>query len=180
MNEYLLIIITSAAVYIFIILFLRLFGKKELAQLSVFDLVFVLLISNAVQNAMVGENSTLWGGLTAAGTLFIINYIIKLILYFFPKLGTIVQGKEILLVYKGQIKNENLRKTRITIDELKEAMREHGVSEIRKIDLAVLEVDGNISIISDEFKKQTLHPIHRHKHLRKFQRNLFHNKSNSR
>ena len=171
MNEYLLIVISSAVVYIFIILFLRLFGKKELAQLSVVDLVFVLLISNAVQNAMVGENTTLWGGLTAAGTLFILNYALKLIMYFFPKLEKIVQGKDVLLVYKGKIKDENMRKTRITIEELEEAMREHGVSEIRKIDLAVLEVDGNISMISDDFKKQTSYTVHRRRHPRKFQRN---------
>lgn len=171
MNEYLLIVISSAAVYVFIILFLRLFGKKELAQLSVFDLVFVLLISNAVQNAMVGENTTLWGGLTAAGTLFIINYGIKLLLFYFPKLGNIVQGKEVLLVYKGKIKNENLRRTRITIEELEEAVREHGISEIRKVDLAMLEVDGNISVLSDEFKKQSVHAIKMRKRPRKFQRN---------
>lgn len=171
MKDYLLIVGSTAVIYIFIILFLRLFGKKELAQLSVFDLVFVLLISNAVQNAMVGDNTTLWGGLTAAATLFLLNYGIKYLLYNFPKLGYVVQGKEVLLVYKGKIKNDNLRKTRITLEELEEAMREHGVSEIRKVDLAMLEVDGNISILSDEFKKRTIHAISRHRRPKKFQRN---------
>jgi len=171
MKDYLLIVGSTAVIYVFIILFLRLFGKKELAQLSVFDLVFVLLISNAVQNAMVGDNTTLWGGLTAAATLFILNYGIKYLLYSFPKLGYIVQGKEVLLVYKGKIKNDNLRKTRITVEELEEAMREHGVSEIRKVDLAMLEVDGNISILSDEFKKHTIHAVSRHRRPKKFQRN---------
>lgn len=171
MKDYLLIVGSTAVIYIFIILFLRLFGKKELAQLSVFDLVFVLLISNAVQNAMVGDNTTLWGGLTAAGTLFLLNYGIKYLLYNFPKLGYVVQGKEVLLVYKGKIKNDNLRKTRLTVEELEEAMREHGVSEIRKVDLAMLEVDGNISILSDEFKKRTTHSISRHRRPKKFQRN---------
>lgn len=171
MKEYLLIAVSSAAVYIFIILFLRLFGKKELAQLSVFDLVFVLLISNAVQNAMVGENTSLWGGLTAAGTLFILNYGIKLLLYYFPRLGNIVQGKEVLLVYKGKIKIENLRRTRITIEELEEAIREHGISEIRKADMVMLEVDGNISVISEEFTKRTVHTFTRRRRTKKFQRN---------
>lgn len=171
MSEYLIIALSSASVYIFIIVFLRIFGKKELAQLSVFDLVFVLLISNAVQNAMVGENTTLWGGLTAAGTLFIINYGIKLLLYFFPKLGSIVQGKEVLLIYKGKVKQENLRKTRITLNELKEAIREHGISEFRMVDMAMLEVDGNISVLSNEFKKRSVHSFTRHRRPRKFQRN---------
>ena len=171
MNEYLVIVISSAAIYIFIIVFLRLFGKKELAQLSVFDLVFVLLISNAVQNAMVGSNTTVWGGFTAAGTLFILNFALKLIMYYFPNIGTIVQGKEVMLIYKGTIKTDNLRKTRITREELEEAIREHGIAEIRKVDLAMLEVDGNISVISEEFKKRTVHAISRKRLRRKMQRN---------
>ena len=78
-NNYIRIIFSSVAVYFFIILAIRLFGKKELAQLSVYDLVFILLISNAVQNAMVGPDSTLTGGLVAAGSLFVVNYILKTI-----------------------------------------------------------------------------------------------------
>lgn len=171
MNEYLVIVLSSASIYVFIILFLRLFGKKELAQLSVFDLVFVLLISNSVQNAMVGDNTTVWGGITAAGTLFILNYGIKFLFYYVPKFGNIVQGREVLLVYKGKVKNDNLRKTRITNAELEEAIREHGISEIRKVDMAMLEVDGNISVLSDEFKKRTVHVFTRHRRPRKFQRN---------
>lgn len=76
-NIYVQIVLSSAAVYIFVVFAIRLFGKKELSQLSVIDLVFVLLISNSVQNAMVGSDSTLPGGLVAAGTLFIINFALK-------------------------------------------------------------------------------------------------------
>ena len=96
---YLKIALSSSAVYLFIIVAIRLFGKKELAQLSIIDLVFILLISNAVQNAMVGSDSTLSGGLVAASTLFIINYLFKFLLYRFPKLGNYVQGNEMLLIY---------------------------------------------------------------------------------
>jgi len=153
---YLKIAFSSSAVYLFIIIAIRLFGKKELAQLSIIDLVFILLISNAVQNAMVGSDSSLAGGLVAASTLFIINYLFKYILYRFPKLGNIVQGAEILLIYKGQINQTNMIKARITYEELLEAVREHGVSEIREVDLAVLEIDGNISIISNDYKHRTV------------------------
>ena len=153
---YFKIILSSSAVYLFIIIAIRLFGKKELAQLSIIDLVFILLISNAVQNAMVGSDSSLPGGLVAATTLFIINYLFKFLLYRFPKLGNYVQGIEMLLIYKGQLNKANMDKARITPEELLEAVREHGVAEIRDVDLAVLEIDGNISIISNDFKLRTI------------------------
>lgn len=154
-SGYIKIIISSVTVYIFIVVAIRLFGKKELAQLSVIDLVFILLISNAVQNAMVGSDSTLSGGLIAAGSLFIVNYILKFIIYKFPQFSKLVQGEPIMLVYNGKLKSSNLSKSKITIDELLEAIREHGVENIEYVNLAILEVDGNISILSDEFKHKT-------------------------
>lgn len=157
LNGYLKIAMSSAAVYLFVIVAIRLFGKKEIAQLSIIDLVFILLISNSVQNAMVGSDSSLSGGLVAASTLFIINYLFKYVLYRFPKLEIFTEGQEIVLIYKGQLNTSNLSKVRITQHELFEVMREHGVAEIRDIDLAVLEMDGNISIISNEFQKRSVH-----------------------
>lgn len=155
LSGYLKIALSSLAVYVFIIVAIRLFGKKELAQLSIIDLVFILLISNAVQNAMVGSDSSLVGGLVAASTLFMVNYLFKYLLYRFPKLGIAVQGVELMLIYKGQLNVSNMNKARITREEILEAVREHGVSEIREVDLAVLETDGNISIISNEYKTRT-------------------------
>jgi len=147
---------SCAVIYLFIIISIRLFGKKELAQLSVFDLVFILLISNAVQNAMVGSDSSLTGGIVAAASLFLLNYIIKYLMYKFPKLGGIVQGHALLLIYKGTLNQANMNKAKITLEEMKEAIREHGVSEIADVDLAILEVDGNISILSKEFTHKTI------------------------
>src|SRR5260221_4617730 len=92
MNEYLNIAFRSVAVYLFIILAIRLFGKKELAQLSVIDLVFILLISNAVQNAMVGPSTSLSGGLIAAATLFAVNYVLKIFLFRSKSLTKLLQG----------------------------------------------------------------------------------------
>jgi uncharacterized membrane protein YcaP (DUF421 family) len=153
---YLKIAGSCIVIYLFIIIFIRLFGKKELAQLSVFDLVFILLISNAVQNAMVGSDSSLSGGLVAASSLFILNYVLKYLIYRFPKLGGIIQGHPLLLIYKGEMNYPNLEKAKITTYEIEEAIREHGVSEIAEVDLAVLEVDGNISILSNEFKQKSV------------------------
>lgn len=155
-NNYLRIAGSTLAVYLFIVIAIRLFGKKELAQLSVTDLVFILLISNAVQNAMVGPDATLLGGLVAATTLFIVNYALKYLQYRFPKLRKAVEGDTIMLVYKGKILTSHLEKARITEDELMEAAREHGVSSAKEIDLAILEVDGSISILSDQYRKKSV------------------------
>ena len=168
-NEYLSIVFSSIAVYLFIIVAIRLFGKKELSQLSVIDLVFILLISNAVQNSMVGSNTTLLGGLTAAAALFLVNFILKQAVYFFPKFGRVMEGQEILLVYKGKVNEANMRKARFTLEELMEAVREHGVETITQVDLAILETDGNISVISNEFKHRTVNKRKVHKAIKRNQ-----------
>jgi Predicted membrane protein len=149
------IVFSSFCVYIFIIIAIRVFGKRDLAQLSVVDVVFVLLISNAVQNAMVGSNTTLLGGIVAASTLFVTNALFKSIVRKFPKLNDIIQGHAVMLIYEGKILEDNMRKMGITDDEIIEAMREHGVDVVDKVSLAVLETDGNISIITDDFKTKT-------------------------
>ncbi len=158
-NNYVQIALRCIAVYFFVLIAIRIFGKKELAQLSVIDLVFILLISNSVQNAMVGPDISLWGGLVAALSLFVINYLLKQVLYRSTKANELLQGKAVILVYKGQLNEQACKHAEISIDELLAAIREHGVEEIRHVDLAVLEVDGNISVISDDFKKQSSHAI---------------------
>lgn len=154
-NEYIKIIMSSVVVYLFVIIAIRLFGKKELSQLSVIDLVFVLLISNSVQNAMVGPNSTLMGGLVAASALFVTNSIFKEFLYHFPKFSKLIQGEALLLIYNGKLSQKNIKKAKLTMEEIMESIREHGVSRIEDVDLAVLEVDGNISVLSNDFTNRT-------------------------
>jgi uncharacterized membrane protein YcaP (DUF421 family) len=158
-NPYLHVIISSTVVYIFITLAIRIFGKKELAQLSVIDLVFVLLISNSVQNAMVGSDTSLQGGIIAALTLFIINTAFKYLLYRSKGLTKMLEGEPVILVSEGKVKDKNLRKMRITTDELIEAVHEHGVKSIREVNLAILEVDGKISILSDNYSKRTVKTV---------------------
>jgi uncharacterized membrane protein YcaP (DUF421 family) len=158
-NNYVQVILRSMAVYFFIVIAIRVFGKKELAQLSVIDLVFILLISNAVQNAMVGADTSLPGGLVAAAALFITNYILKRILYKSKNLNNLLEGKAILLIYKGELQEHNLKHAEISLEELEAAVREHGVQDIQKVDLAMLEADGNISVISDDFKERSTKPM---------------------
>ena len=148
MNPYLDIIIRSAAVYFFMLIALRIFGKKELSQLNTADVILILLISNSVQNAMVGSNTSLYGGLAAAAVLFIINYILKKLMYKFPKFSDLMQEKPEVLIHAGKVDFKALSKLNITSDEIQEAMREHGVEHFSDVKLAMLEIDGNISIIS--------------------------------
>ena len=164
-NPYLDIIIRSAAVYFFMVIALRIFGKKELSQLNTADVILILLISNSVQNAMVGNNTTLWGGLAAASVLFFINFILKKLMFKNKKFSDLMQEKPEILVHNGTLDFKILSKLNITSDELKEAMREHGIEYFKDVKLAMLEIDGNISIISGvENLKQT---YHRRKHAHK-------------
>lgn len=159
----------SIVIYIFIILAIRLFGKNELSQLSVVDLVFILLISNSVQNAMVGPDTSLWGGIAAATGLFVINYIFKWMLRVFPGFSSAVQGDVVTLIYQGKVQQENLDKSMISMDELHAAVREHGVETFEEVDLALLEVDGNISVMSKDYHHKTVRKRKGHKVVAKSQ-----------
>jgi len=149
------IALRSVIVYLFVILAIRFFGKKELTQLSIVDLVFILLISNSLQAAMIGNNTTLVGGLVAAASLFVVNWILKNLIYKSKKLSETIQGSPILLIYEGKVFHKHLEKAQISHTELEAAIREHGVKNIEAVDLAILEVDGNISVLSSNFTKKT-------------------------
>lgn len=164
MNPYLDIVIRSVCVYLFMVIALRIFGKKELSQLNTADVILILLISNSVQNAMVGSNSSLTGGIVAALVLFILNFILKRIMYHSKFVKDLIQDKPEILVHNGKIEFKTLAKLGITSEELQEVMREHGVEYYKDIRLAMLEMDGNISILSgSENIKQTHHKRKAHK-----------------
>ena len=167
MNEYLDIILRSTAVYFFMIIALRFFGKKELSQLNTADVILILLISNSVQNAMVGSNTSLYGGIAAATVLFTINFILKKLMFKYKKFGNFMQEKPEILIHNGNLDFKALSKLNISNDELKEAMREHGIEFFKDVKLAMLEIDGNISIISgNQNLKQTHYKRRRiHKNL---------------
>lgn len=163
------IVLRSIVVYLFIVLAIRIFGKKELAQLSVVDLVFILLISNSVQNAMVGEDTSLVGGLVAATALFMVNVILKKLFFKSKKISEFFQGNPLILIYHGKELTNNLKLAQISHDELEAAVREHGVERISQVDLAVLEVDGNISVLSANFRHKTVRRRKAHKAIMKNQ-----------
>ena len=166
MNPYIDITLRSVAVYFFMIIALRIFGKKELSQLNTADVILILLISNSVQNAMVGANTSLYGGIIAAFSLFFINFIFKKVMLKSKFIKELVQDKPEILIHNGKIEFKTLAKLGITSEELEEAMREHGIEYYKDIKLAMFEIDGNISIISgNENLKQTHHKRKAHKTL---------------
>lgn len=152
----------SVAVYLFMIIAIRLSGKKELSQLNTTDVILILLISNAVQNAMVGPDTSLVGGLCAAAILFALNFLLKRWLFKNERLRNMVNQKPEILIHNGKIDFQTAGKLEITQDELEEAMREHGVEDLKEVKLAVFEIDGNISIISGNTQLRQTHYKRRH------------------
>lgn len=157
MEPYLHIVVSTTCVYLFILVALRVFGKTELAQLSITDLIFVLLISNAVQNAMVGPDTSLSGGLLAAFVLFVLNFIFKKLKYRYKGFQNLLEGEAVLLVYNGVIQEKNCQTHDITVESLKEVLREHGESNISFVGSMVLEANGTISVVVSEKLKHTKH-----------------------
>lgn len=164
MNPYLDVALRSLAVYVFMLIAIRLTGKKELSQLNTIDVVLILLISNAVQNAMVGNNTSLLGGLVAAAVLFCLNYILKKVMFKSKAIRGFVLEQPEILIHNGKLNFDKLSHLGISDEELKEAMHEHGVEYYKDVKLAIFEVDGNISIITGEktltqthFKRKKIH-----------------------
>ena len=168
MNELLDVSLRSLAVYAFMFAAIRIFGKTQLSQLNAGDIVLLLLISNAVQNAMVGSNVSLQGGLVAALVLFSANFVVKKIIFKNPKIKSLIESDPVILVKDGIVDNVAMKNEDIGFDELEEAAREHGVEQIADVKLAVLEVDGNISVVSmDKILSTTNFTHHRRKFPRK-------------
>jgi uncharacterized membrane protein YcaP (DUF421 family) len=134
-------------VYVVVVLGLRFFGKRELGQFTPFDLVLVLTLSNSVQNAMTGPDTSLTGGIVSASTLLITNWAFNTLAMRIPVVRRWLEGEPSVLVEDGHIFYEHMKHEGVDMDELLMAAREHGVDRISQIDKAVLEVDGTISVV---------------------------------
>src|SRR5437016_9751950 len=139
------IVLRTFVVYVVLFVGLRLAGKRELGQMTVFDLLVILIISNAVQNAMIGSDVSLTGGLLAAITLLLVNHLVGLLGGRIPGLERELAGSPTLLVHDGEFVTAHLAQEGISQDEVMQALREHGVEKLDAVKLAVLEVDGTIS-----------------------------------
>ena len=141
------IVARTLIVYLALLAGLRLAGKRELGQMTPFDLVVILLIANAVQNAMVGPDTSVTGGLIAAGVLVTVNYGVAQARERLPWLRRAVEGTPTLLINDGRFVQEHLRREGLSEDDVLMAIREHGVADVKDVRIAVLETDGSISIV---------------------------------
>ena len=162
------IVLRTAVIYLVVLLGVRLSGKREVGQMTPFDLTLLLLISNSVQNAMTGPDTSLIGGVAAALTLLVMNYLIAELSGTNRRFRKIIEGQPTLLVHDGNVLNAHMSKEHVSMDELERALREHGVNTYHDVALAVLEVDGSISCLKyDELSPGAHNHLVRRKYLQK-------------
>ncbi|MGI8497839.1 MAG: DUF421 domain-containing protein [Gemmatimonadaceae bacterium] len=150
-------VVRTLAVYVFLLLGLRLAGKRELGQFNPFDLVVLLLLSNTVQNAIIGNDNSVVGGLVGAMVLLGANYLLVRFLYRHPKIDRIVEGESDVLIRDGVIVDENLERELITPAELLAAARRQGIGRLDEVACCRIEVGGALTFIpmapSDEARR---------------------------
>ena len=147
------IVLRTGVIYVLVLIGVRLSGKREVGQMTPFDLVLLLLLSNSVQNAMTGPDTSLLGGVIAACTLLILNYIVADVAGGSRRWRKLIEGEPSLLIHDGKIIESHMAREHVSMDELHRALREHGINSCDQVALAVLEVDGSISCLKyDEIK----------------------------
>jgi uncharacterized membrane protein YcaP (DUF421 family) len=155
------IIIRATVVYLFVIIGLRLTGRRALGQLNTPDVVLVLIIANAVQNAMLGPDTSLVGGLIAAGTLLAVNAVTTQLRARNRQAAKFFEGSPIILINHGRLIEENMRRESIGREELAEVLHEHGLENAAQAKMCILEVDGSLSVVPED-----AHVIHTKKHFK--------------
>ena len=140
-------ILRPIIVYAFLVVSLRLSGKRELVQLNPFDLVVLLTLSNTVQNAIIGDDNSVLGGIIGAASLLLTNYLVVRFLYDHRKLDQLVEGKADVLVESGKVRTQHLKKELITMAQLEAAARKQGFSSLSDVDQCVLEPGGTLTFL---------------------------------
>jgi uncharacterized membrane protein YcaP (DUF421 family) len=141
-------ILRPVIIYAVLVIGLRLAGKRELAQLNPFDLVVLLTLSNTVQNAIIGNDTSVTGGIIGAATLLLVNYLVVRFLYGHRQIEQIVEGDADVLIENGQVNMERLEKEIITLAELEAAAHKQGFASLSEVEQAVLEPGGTIAFIN--------------------------------
>jgi uncharacterized membrane protein YcaP (DUF421 family) len=140
-------ILRPVLVYLFLVIVVRLAGRRELAQLNSFDLVVLLMLANTVQNATIGNDNSMVGGLIGVSALLLANYLVVRFLYRHPKVDRLLEGGPAVLIRDGQVLQKNLTHEAITEGELMEAIRKQGLASVTDVAEAVLETGGVISVV---------------------------------
>ena len=141
-------ILRPIVVYVFLIVGLRLAGKRELAQLNPFDLVVLLTLSNAVQNAIIGDDNSVTGGIIGASTLLIVNHVVVRYLYGHERVDRLVEGDADVLIENGVVKMDRLKKELITMIDLESAAHKQGFTCLDEVDRCVLDPGGSLAFFA--------------------------------
>lgn len=152
-------ILRPICVYLFLLVGLRLAGKRELAQLNPFDLIVLLTLSNTVQNAIIGDDNTVTGGILGAATLLLVNYLVVRFVHRHQRLETLVEGSRDYLMRHGQVLRTHLNRELMTRAELNAAAHRQGIGSLAEVDSAVLEPTGTITFVA---KKPSTDDIRHH------------------
>jgi uncharacterized membrane protein YcaP (DUF421 family) len=140
-------ILRPIVVYAFLVISLRLSGKRELVQLNPFDLVVLLTLSNTVQNAIIGEDNSVLGGLIGATSLLVTNYLVVRFLYDHRKIDQLVEGSADVLIANGKVRTDRLKKELITMEQLEAAARKQGFASLVEVEECVLEPGGTLCFL---------------------------------
>jgi uncharacterized membrane protein YcaP (DUF421 family) len=140
-------ILRPIVVYAFLVISLRLSGKRELVQLNPFDLVVLLTLSNTVQNAIIGEDNSVLGGLIGATSLLVTNYLVVRFLYDHRKIDQLVEGSADVLIANGKVRTDRLKKELITMEQLEAAARKQGFASLAEVEECVLEPGGTLCFV---------------------------------
>jgi uncharacterized membrane protein YcaP (DUF421 family) len=160
-------VIRTLVVYVFLLVGLRIAGKRELGQLNPFDLVVLLVLSNTLQNAIIGNDNSITGGIFGAALLLAVNYIVVRFLFLHPKVDKLAEGDSVVLVLHGEMLEDALRRQLITKAELMSAARRQGIDSLNEIECARLEIGGALTFVlkhpsSDEFwRKEAMERLQR-------------------
>ena len=141
-------ILRPVAVYFFLVIGLRLAGKRELAQLNPFDLVVLLTLSNTVQNAIIGDDTSITGGVIGASTLLLVNFLVVRFLYRHETIDKFVEGESCTLIENGQVLENKLVQEVLTRQELEAAAHKQGFGDLKEVERAILEPSGTISFFA--------------------------------
>src|SRR5438128_10326968 len=139
-------VVRAVVVYLFLLVLLRLTGKRQVGQLAPFDLVLLLVLSNSVQNAMNGGDNSVLAGLISAGTLVLVNYLVGLATYKSKRLEALIEGRPEVLIHNGKLFTEVMEREKLTHHELNAALRAAGCACIEEVHFAILENNGVISV----------------------------------
>ena len=164
------IALRTTVIYMLVLAGVRLSGKREVGQMTPFDLTLLLLLSNSVQNAMTGPDTSLVGGMVAAAVLLILNYLIANLSGANRRFRKFIQGQPSMLIHDGQVIESHMAKEHVSMDELQRAMREHGIADYHQVAIGVLEVDGSMSFLKyDDINPTANTHLVRHKGVQKKQ-----------